>query len=57
MDSARQRPADLVRSAAQKGRERFLKGDEGFCAPAQAPDGNDGHPAFACLRCRPGGES
>jgi hypothetical protein len=51
-----QRPPDLIRSAAEIGRERFLQRQEGFGAPAQAPDSDNGHPAVAGLRCRLGSE-
>jgi hypothetical protein len=51
-----QRPPDLVGSAAEIRRERFLQGEERFGAPAQAPYGNNGHPAFTGLRCRLHGE-
>ena len=51
-----QRPPDLVRSAAEIGRERFLQRKQGFCAPAQAPDGDNGHPALPGLCCCLGGE-
>jgi len=51
-----QRPPDLVRSAAEIRRERFPQRQEGFGAPAQAPDGDNGHPAFTGLRRRLDGE-
>ena len=38
------------------GRQRFLQGEERFRAPAQAPYGDNGHPAFAGFRCRLDGE-
>ena len=51
-----QRPPDLVGSAAEIGRKRFLQREEGFRAPAQAPYGDNGHPAFTGLCCCLGGE-
>ncbi len=51
-----QRPPDLVGSAAERGRKRLLQGEEGFGAPAQAPYGDNGHPALTGLCCCLGGE-
>ena len=47
---AGQRPPDLVGSAAEIGSECLLHGQEGFGAPAQAPYGDNGHPALTGLR-------
>ena len=43
-------------SAAEIGRERFFQRKQGFRAPAQAPYGDNGHPALPGLRCCLGGE-
>ena len=44
------------RECGREGRKRFLQRKEGFRAPAQAPYGNNGHPAFTGLCCCLGGE-